>query len=112
MMEMAMLKSKGWESLGNASRVAYLHLKAETFSPNPQQITLLHREMERIMTHPTFAKAIRELEKNGFIERTQHGGLYRRRNVFKLSEGWKGTSLVSRKETFPIQGKKLSLLGD
>ena len=84
-----MLKSEAWEKLGNAARVAYIHLKAKCVSRNPGEITLSYNEMERFMERRTFSRAIRELEEGGFISRTQRGGLYRRRNFFRLSENWR-----------------------
>jgi hypothetical protein len=84
-----MLRSQAWEKIGNASRVAYLHLKAKVVSNNPGEITLSYKEMERYMERRTYAKAIQELEKWGFIDRVQRGGLFRRRNFFRLIEDWR-----------------------
>jgi DNA-binding transcriptional ArsR family regulator len=89
-----MLKSHAWEALGNASRVAYIHIKGKSFSRNPGEITLSYNEIERIMERRTFSWALRELEKFGFINRTQRGGLYRRRNFFRLSEEWRMKSIA------------------
>jgi len=118
MIEQKMLKSEAWRRIGNASRVAYIHIRARFFWPPSGEQELLHKDMEEIMDHKTFAKAIRDLEKNGFISRSQQGGLYRRRNKFRISEEWK----VSRGEIPPvrcnsrgeiplIQGEKFPLLG-
>lgn len=84
-----MLTSPAWEALGHASRVAYIHLKAKCYSRDPGNIALSYQEMERIMQRRTYSRAIRSLEENGFIDRTQRGGLYRRRNFFRLSEDWR-----------------------
>jgi hypothetical protein len=87
--EKALIDSKAWECLSNASRVAYIHLKREICSPNPGEIQLSYQKMEKIMNRHTFARAIRQLEAVGFIIREQRGGLYRKRNVFRVSEEWK-----------------------
>jgi hypothetical protein len=48
--------------------------------------------MEKIMNRRTFARSLRELEKEGFITKEQSGGLFRRRNWFKFSEAWRKKS--------------------
>lgn len=96
-----MLKSPAWEALGNAARVAYVHIKAKCVSPNPGNLSLSYNEMERIMERRTFSGALKELEEFGFIEKTQTGGLYRRRNFFRLIEEWRKknvTEILSAKE--------------
>lgn len=85
----AMLKSTAWQNLTNASRVAYLHIKAKCVSFNPGELTLSFAEMEKIMDRHTFSAALKQLEATGFIIKTQSGGLYRRRNYFRLSDEWK-----------------------
>ncbi len=83
------IDSKAWQELTHAARVAFIHLKRKVVSPNPDQISLSYREMEKFMNRHTYAKALRQLEKFGFISREQHGGLYRKRNFFKFVEDWK-----------------------
>lgn len=84
-----MLKSEAWEKISNPSRVAYLHLNAKRVSPYNDEITLSFKEMERIMDRHTFSRSIKQLEGCGFIQKEQRGGLYRRRNFYRLSEEWK-----------------------
>ena len=74
-----MLKSQAWEKIGCPARVAYIHLKGKCCSQSVDELTLSFNEMERIMERRTFANALKELEVNGFIVRTQRGGLYRKR---------------------------------
>ena len=81
--------TKTWREMHWYSKLAYLRIKRK-YNPNKsEQITVSYREMEDEMTQPTFSKAIKELSKNGFIEITQKGGLYRRRNYYRLTEGWR-----------------------
>ena len=87
-----MLKSDAWEVLSNAARVAYLHLKSKQVSQNNDEITLSFKEMERIMNRHTFSRSIKQLEQYGFIMKEQRGGLYRRRNFYRLSEQWKNST--------------------
>lgn len=92
----AMLDGTAWRNLGNPARVAYIHIKRKCFSSNPGELTFTYEEAEQLMTRETFARAIKELEENGFIERTQRGGLYRKRNFFRLSDEWRKQSQVGK----------------
>ena len=82
------IDSHAWQNLTNASRVALVHLKRKVVMPNPGEISLSYGEMEKIMNRHTYSRALRQLEEFGFITKVQYGGLYRRRNFFRLSEGW------------------------
>jgi hypothetical protein len=84
-----MLQSEAWEAISNPARVAYLHLKSKCYTPNNDEITLSFAEMEKIMDRHTFARALSQLETHGFITKDQRGGLYRKRNYFRISEQWK-----------------------
>ncbi|HBR21985.1 MAG TPA: hypothetical protein DD713_05375 [Nitrospiraceae bacterium] len=85
-----MLKSPAWEKLSNSSRVTYIHIKSKCYSSDPTvDLTLSFNEMEKIMARKTFARSLRELEQSGFITITQRGGLFRKRNFFKLSDDWR-----------------------
>lgn len=103
--------SPAWQYLSNASRVALIHLKRKVTKPNPGEISLSYGEMEKIMNRHTFSKALQQLEKTGFITKEQHGGLYRRRNFFRLSEGWrkyssaKSSTVTSAKNGTVEKGK-------
>ena len=83
-------KSAAWESISNASRVAYVHLVGKRITPNGGEIiTLSFKEMERIMDRHTFARSISQLEAHGFIVKDQRGGLFRKRNYYRFIEQWK-----------------------
>jgi DNA-binding transcriptional regulator YhcF (GntR family) len=67
--------------------------------------------MKKIMDPHTYAKALRELEEAGFITKEQHGGLYRRRNVFKLSEAWRGYDQTSTVKNHIVTDVKSHIVG-
>jgi len=83
------IDSLAWQNLTNASRVTLIHLKRKVVKPNPGEISLSYHEMEKIMNRHTYSKALKQLEAFGFITKEQYGGLYRRRNFFRLGEGWR-----------------------
>ena len=78
-----------WERLTNAARVAYVMLKAECNHAGQNEVKLPYSDIRKIMKTDTFARSIRQLEGLGFIEITQHGGLYRRTNTYKFIEDWR-----------------------
>lgn len=84
-----MLQCEAWEAISNPARVAYVHLKAKCVTANVCEITLSFKEMERIMSRHTYSKAIDQLEECGFIIKAQRGGLYRRRNFYRFTDGWR-----------------------
>lgn len=104
------IDSEAWQALTNAARVALIHLKRKIVSSNPGEISLSYREMEqkKIMHRQTFADALRQLEKIGFITKEQRGGLYRRRNFFRLSEGWRRYGQPSGAKNSTIDSAKNS----
>ena len=83
------IDGEAWRALTNASRVVFVHLKRKVTNPNPGELSLSYKEMEKFMNRHTFAKALRELEQVGFISKKQYGGLFRRWNFFRLSEEWR-----------------------
>lgn len=84
-----MLRSEAWESISNAARVSYVHLKEKCITANPGEITLSFKEMERIMDRHTFSRSLSQLEARGFILKDQRGGLFRKRNYYRFTEQWK-----------------------
>jgi predicted transcriptional regulator len=84
-----MLESNAWENLTNAARVAYIHIFKKFFFNYKKPVSTTYTEMERFMTRDTYANAIRRLEENGIIQKTQRGGIFRRRNYFTISESWR-----------------------
>jgi hypothetical protein len=84
-----MLQSEAWKAISNPARVAYVHLKSKCFSASNDEITLSFKEMEPIMDRHTFSSALNQLEKHGFIIKIQRGGLFRKRNYFRIIDQWK-----------------------
>lgn len=81
--------SETWRGMHWYSKLAYLRIKRKYNPRRSEEISVSYREMLDEMTQPTFAKAIRELEKRELIKITQKGGLYRKRNYYALSESWR-----------------------
>ena len=106
-----LIDSPAWKTLTNAARVALIHLKRKVVSANPGELSLSYHEMEKIMNRHTFAKALRQLEESGFITKEQYGGLYRKRNFFKLSEGWRKQGQGSSANNGTVTSAKSGTVG-
>jgi len=105
------IDSPAWKNLTNASRVALIHLKRKVVKPNPGEFSLSYNEMEEIMNRHTFSKAIKQLEVFGFIKKEQYGGLYRRRNFFRLSDEWRQYAQASSAKSGTVEGVKNDTVG-
>jgi DNA-binding transcriptional regulator YhcF (GntR family) len=90
------LSSRVWEKLTNASRVAYLHIRKTWWFDKQKPVSVTYDAMEKFMARKTFSEALKQLETNGFITKTQTGGLFRRKNFFDVSEEWRR---IDREET-------------
>ena len=84
-----MIESEAFKKLTNASRVAYLLLKSQIKNGDQKEIIFPYAHAQPYMNRNTFGRAIKQLIEFGFIEKMQYGGLYRRTNVYRLSEKWR-----------------------
>jgi hypothetical protein len=84
-----MIKSPAFKKLTNASRVAYLLLKAQCNNRDQREVVFPYSHAEDYMNRHTFARSIKQLVDLGFIEKSDFGGLYRRTNVYRLIEDWR-----------------------
>lgn len=84
-----MIQSPAFKQLTNASRVAYLLLKAQINKSDQREVIFPYGQAEAYMDRKTFARSIRQLCELGFIEKSDFGGLYRRTNVYKFTEEWR-----------------------
>ena len=88
--EKAMMTSPAYKALSAQARDTYTLLKLHQNHPDQNEVIFTYAKMEEYGKHRhTFARAIRKLEKFGFIDVRQRGGLYRRTNIFKFSYRWK-----------------------
>jgi hypothetical protein len=84
-----MIDSPAYMRLTNAARTAYTLLKRQCNGHGQTEVKFPYSHARPYMKTDTFAKAIRQLEELGFIEKKQHGGLFRRTNSYRLIEDWR-----------------------
>lgn len=90
MLPRKMLKNKEWRQLSPAAKTIYIHLKAKYNGSNNGKIRLYYSELKDIKglaSDPTISRAFKELEKKGWLKKTNRGGLYRLINEYALT--WK-----------------------
>lgn len=85
MLERAMLDSPEWKSLTQAEMIAYIYIKKNYNGGNNGKIPLKYVEMKGVCAPATLSKALKGLIKKGWIEKTQHGGLYRYFCLYELT---------------------------
>ena len=79
------LKGTAWRSLSSTAKVMYLHLKYKYVGHNNGEIELHYSELKDMFASDTIAKGFKELQRTGWVERTQYGGLFRFVNKYKLT---------------------------
>ncbi len=84
-----MIINPSFIKITNAAKVSYLLLKAQCNKFGQGEVKFPFSDAEPYMNRHTFSRSIKQLEALGFIEKTFHGGLYRRTNVYKFSDKWK-----------------------
>lgn len=85
-----LLNCKEWKELSAAAKLLYQYIKTKYNGSNNGKIKLSYLELKGIkgISSPgTISKAQKELLKDEWIKITQHGGLYRYSNLYKLT--WK-----------------------
>jgi len=82
------LKEEHWRGLSAAAKIFYIHLKGRYNGSNNGEIELPYSAMRTVRdcsTNRTISKAVKELEAKGWITRKKKGGLYRYKNLYKLT---------------------------
>lgn len=90
-----LFECKEWRGLSAAAKLLYIHIKAKYNGSNDGKIKVTYAELKgsRGLSSPrTISKAQKELEEEEWIIKTEHGGLYRHYNLFKLT--WKYDGLA------------------
>lgn len=79
------LDSEEFQSLTVSEMVAYIYIKRYYNGFNNGEIQLHYASMKKVMAPGTLSKAIKGLEEKGWINKTQHGGMYRYKSKYKLT---------------------------
>jgi len=83
------MDSKAWKNLPAVSIVVLLELIRKRRAENRFSLSYSLLRKATGYHNKTTARALRELEKVGFIDIKEKGGLFRRSNVYAVSDRWK-----------------------
>ena len=85
MLERSVLKGNEWQSLRASSRDIYMLLKANYNGGNNGGIKFKYEEAKNMHSPATISRALKQLITEGWLEKTQHGGLHRYYCLYKLT---------------------------
>jgi hypothetical protein len=88
MLSRAMLDMPEWRKLSASAKLAYIYIKDGYTGGNNGGIKVYYaslRGIKGLSSSGTIAKGLRELEKDGWIRRANHGGLPRLPNTYELT---------------------------
>ncbi len=84
-----LIDSKAWQELSCYARAVYIEIHRKYNGRNNGNLSYTYREANKLMGRKRFTKALKELVNNGLIDVIRSGGLYRKPNIFGLSDRWK-----------------------
>ncbi|MBA7712518.1 hypothetical protein ES703_121495 [subsurface metagenome] len=84
-----LIDSKAWKELSCYARTVYIEIHRKYDGSNNGDLSYTYREARKIMSSKRFTKALKELVNNGLIDIIRSGGLYKKPNIFGLSDRWK-----------------------
>ena len=76
MLRKDLLKDPCWRSLTNSAKVLYIYLRNKYNHKTLDNVSLTYSEIKDLFSRQTITNGFRELEDNGFIKKTKHGGLF------------------------------------
>lgn len=85
MLEKETLNSQQWKGLSHSEMITYIYIKKNYNGGNNGEIPLKYSELKGILAPATLSKALKGLENKKWVERTQHGGLFRYYCLYKLT---------------------------
>lgn len=85
LLEAQTLDRAEWRSLSFTEMISYIYLKKNHNGINNGSIPFKYHELKDLMSSATISKALKGLIEKGWVEKTQHGGLYRYFCLYKLT---------------------------
>jgi len=85
LLECATLRSPQWRELSHAEMIAYIYIKANFNGVNNGKIPLKYLELKGVMAAGTLSRALKGLIAKGWVNKTQHGGLFRYYCLYELT---------------------------
>lgn len=89
MLTVKIVNSGSWRKLSVYAKVAFIHIAIKYQGNNKRDLSLTYKEAKQLMSEHRFNKSIDELVKFGFIDIIRSGGIWRKCNIYGLSERWR-----------------------
>jgi len=108
-LENSMTNSAAWTALSDKAIWVYIELKKsfDYRKGGNSHLVLPYSKVSWRMNCRTYSQKIQELTRYGFIDIKERGGLYKRPNVYALSERWRNRSI----EIVDKEGREAIKLG-
>ena len=78
-----LLKDPEWRKLRSSSKVVYIYLRNQFNHETIGELSLAYSRISDFMSSSTINEAFKELQKAGFIEKINRGGLYGGTTTYK-----------------------------
>jgi len=85
MLERKTLRSQEWKKLTRSEMITYIYIKKNYDGYNNGEISLKYSELKGVLASATLSKALKGLIVKGWIEKTEHGGMFRYYCLYKLT---------------------------
>jgi len=84
-----MVQSKAWEELDSYDKEAFTHIAIKYNGKNKVDLSLTYKEANRLQSNHRFKDSIDHLVEYGFIDVIESGGVWKKCNIYGLSERWR-----------------------
>ena len=84
-----MMQSEAWANLDPYAIAAFVHIAIKYKGNNKNDLSLTYAEASCLMDTHRFKKSIDMLVEFGFIDIVRSGGVWKKCNIFALSERWR-----------------------
>ena len=89
MLTREMMQSIAWRKLDTYAIAAFIHIAIKYNGKNRDDLSLTYAEAKQLMAAHRFKKSIDMLVEFGFIDLVRSGGVWKKCNIFALSERWR-----------------------
>lgn len=94
-----MVDSKAWAKLDSYDKEAFLHIAIKCRGEeNKRDLSLTYEEAKHLQSSHRFKASIDHLVEYGFIDVIESGGVWKKCNIYGLSERWRGYGSNNFKE--------------
>mgnify|MGYP001167350570 FL=1 len=79
------LFSDAWHNLSHSEQLIYIYIKANHNGSNNGEIPFTYSQVKRSFSSATISKALKGLINKGWLKKTEYGGLFQKKCLYKLT---------------------------